>query len=60
MRKLSNVEKNIKTSLEGITNSCTCRAICRPGDDLNREFANDLQAEHAHTGTMPQGVKQDI
>jgi len=60
MRKLIK-ESNKVNTLVGIAATCACRAICRNHPDLktyqaNVQDANNLQMEHAHTGTMPQGI----
>ena len=56
MRKLGKVGKKENTSLKSIVGMCTCSAICRPGDKVNRDFAWELQRDYAYTGTMPQGI----
>ena len=58
MRKLIK-ESNKMNTLEGIAATCACRAICRPADNFNTQFAIDLQSQYAHTGTMPQGIVND-
>lgn len=65
MRKLNKIEKNMKTSIEGITNStCQCIVICK-GDTETEKRINYhgiyyIQRDSAYTGNVPQGVNIDI
>ncbi len=58
MRKLTNVEKKVETSLEGILRACSCRAACPGWAKEQKETYEDNQSEYAYSGTMPEGIEQ--
>ena len=59
MRKLSNTDKNIKATLEGIASSCNCKYRCR-GDENSLVLQQELYQGSMYGGPEPVRINTDI